>query len=256
MPVETNRDTNREVGDKKLKKRSSTKAYAQAKDARAKAAKANKGARRRARTGEGVKTYRSDGRMISRSQTPGVSITLQLPALRRPKQAAKSSIRSFLKPIVLVPVGLIVAVVAIIGLQATSSSDTTAKPAAAATKAAPEFKTLKPSAEQASATKYDAKRELVTYTTTFSGARLTVSQQPLPPQFGKDDKALVKAADSINAKQRIDTAKGGLYVASNDKGKDQLAIFASSKALLLIHSDRQLDVTSWKSFIELLEEKS
>lgn len=125
---------------------------------------------------------------------------------------------------------------------------------AAAERTAPDFKPLVPSAAEASATTYDGKRDMLMYSSTFSGARLTVSQQPLPARFMRDPKALQAAADSLNAKQRLDTASGPIYIATNETN-DQMALYAGKQVLLFIHTDRKLDDASWKSFIELLKEK-
>lgn len=124
--------------------------------------------------------------------------------------------------------------------------------AVAAERTEPDFKPLMPSADQANATRYDGKRNMVMYSTTFSGARLTVSQQGLPARFRQDPLSLKTTADSIQAKQRLDTASGPMYIATSEGG-DQMALYANKTVLLFIHSDRKLDDPSWIAFIELLK---
>ncbi len=216
-----------------------------------------KGARRRSRTGSGPR--RSDVERLSYGHRQGLSITVQIPPLRKPQKPTRSSLQQLLRkmsrPKVFVPLGIVLVVAGIIVLNGSSSSPAT-QPVTAADRTAPDFQPLKPSAEKASTVKYDGKRNLVSYTTHFSGSRITVSQQPLPPNFKKDSRSLSRAADSINAKQRIDTAKGPLYVANNEEGNDQMAILAAQTVLLFIHADRKLDDASWKSFVELLKIES
>ena len=214
---------------------------------------ANKGARRRSRTGNGTSGQQ---RYNDRRGLGGFSLTVQLPPLPRPiKQDLVQVSRTLKKrPLLLVP---IMAVIIIVGFVIISGSSQPAPaktiPGVAKTKA--DFKILTPPAVQASAPRYDSKRDLVSYTTTFSGVRLTVSQQALPATFAKDPAALLKTADSIRAKQRIDTIKGPVFIATNDPAGDQLAVYASPQLLVLIHTDRKLDDASWRSFIELLRSK-
>jgi hypothetical protein len=159
---------------------------------------------------------------------------------------------------VIVPVLLLAGGFAVFGDRNAGNADggKTDVPAASVERTAPAYRPLVPSAEKASWTKYDGKRDLVTYTTTFSGARVTVSQQPLPAAFSKDPDALKGAADSISAKQHLDTGNGPLYVATKDDAGDQMAVYAAKDVLLFIHTDRKLDDISWRSFIELLQSKS
>ena len=214
---------------------------------------ADKGARRRSRTGNGTSGQR---RYNDRRGLGGFSVTFQLPPLPRPIKQDLSQVSRTLKkrPLLLVP---IVAVIIIIGFVMIpgSSQPTVVKTAPGVAKTKADFKILTPPAVQASAPRYDSKRDLVSYTTTFSGVRLTVSQQALPATFVKDPAALLKTADSIRAKQRIDTVKGPVFVATNDQAGDQLAVYASPQLLVLIHTDRKLDDASWRSFIELLRSK-
>ncbi len=216
-----------------------------------------KGARRRNRSGNG--TRQPDIERSSYGHRQGLSITVQIPPLRKPQKPTLSTFRATMRrlsrPRVFIPLGLVLAVVCIIVLNGSSSSPAT-KPVAARDRTTPDFVPLRPSAEKASTVKYDGKRNLVSYTTTFSGSRITVSQQPLPATFKKDPRALTGAADSIKATQRLDTDKGPLFIASNEEGSDQMAIYAAEKVLLFIHTDRALDDPSWKAFIELLEAKS
>jgi hypothetical protein len=227
--------------------------------ARGKKAVSTKGARRRSRSGTentpGV--HRAGGRPEAVRYNNGLSITVQIPSIRRrkpvgplerPALARIIGYRNFIVPVV----GLVLITV-IVGLQHKPAHVAAPQPTVAAQRTKADFEVLTPKAEQAAATKYDGKRNLATYTTTFSGVRLTVSQQPLPAHFKTDKLALKKVADSTNAKQLMDTKHGPLYVATNQEAGDQLALFAADKVLLMIHTDRAMDEASWKSFIEQLK---
>jgi hypothetical protein len=190
----------------------------------------------------------------------GVSVTVNVAAPRlHPKIAAKlPKLPKFFRLRRPLAIGLTLVAVFVVGFTIRMAQDTTTPDSgkvAAAERTEPDFKPLMPSAEQASATQYDGKRNMLSYAATFSGVRLTVSQQPVPARFANDPKAITAAADSINAKQRIDTGKGPIYIATNED-KTQLAVFGDTQVLLFIHTDRQLDDASWKAFIELLKPKS
>lgn len=204
-------------------------------------------------------------RAFTRTSSPhaGISITVQIPPLRRPRLKAKSEAKNLpelsrnrlLLRAAALPALLIVGSLVFYGVQAGPQKKTPTAPVATV-RTQPDYKPLLPSAEKASTTKYDAKRNLVTYNTTFSGARITVSQQPLPANFANDPAALQKAADTIKATQQIDTDKGPLLVATNPDTNDQFALYAAPKVLVFIHCAGKLDDASWKAFIELLEAKS
>jgi hypothetical protein len=241
--------------EKKEQKRAAVKA-------RKSEAQLAKGARRKQRRQE-VQAY--GNRPIRRTgHGPGISITVQLPALKRPTpqkltakvpgSAAPRKKRVFW-PVLAVPVILFIAFVVFAGPDK-HTKKAPAAPVAAADRTEPDYKPLLPSADAASTPSYDAKRNLVTYTATFSGARLTISQQALPSNFTKDPTAVMKAADSIKATDHIETAKGILYVGTNEAAGDQMALFADKTVLVFVHSDRRLDEASWKAFIELLQAKS
>lgn len=221
-----------------------------------------KGARRRQSNASAKHNY--GHRQTGRNPNGGISITVQIPPLRRPGSKAKepqtfaARLRAWRpRRALLVPVaGMAVALCLVVVLQ--SGSDGPAKSEASAKASArteASFSVLTPKAEQASAIKYDGKRDLATYTTNFSGVGLTVSQQPLPKNFAKDPSAALRMAESIKAKQQLDTAKGKLYIATNEEAGDQFALFASTRVLVLLHADGKLDDASWKSFVELLVEK-
>jgi hypothetical protein len=190
-----------------------------------------------------------------------LSITVQLPPLRRtPKGRAAQAgegqqrPRKFFRPVAVIPI-----IVAVLGIALFTDigrgSDNPAVPEASALRTEPSFLPLLPAAEESSATHYDAKRNLVSYTTSFSGSRITVSQQPIPENFKGDSNALSKAAEKISATQRVDTDRGPVYMYTNDKNGEQLAVHAGEGVLLFIRTDTALNESAWKSFIEQLQPK-
>lgn len=196
-------------------------------------------------------------RKYQNSHAGGLLITLQIPQFARPSRPNLMLIKGRLlaRPALFLPLVLVVLLGGILFIPHSGPSKP-AIPVAGAIKTEADFKVMTPQVEQASAQKYDAKRDLVTYTTTFSGVRLTVSQQLIPAKFAKDPAALMKTADSIRATQRIDTRRGALYIATNEQAGNQLAVFTTKELLILIQTDRKLDDASWKSFIEQLQSKS
>lgn len=226
---------------------------------------AGRGSRRKQRSGNGAMRAESTAygnRAIRHNQhgPGGISITVQIPPLRRqktdkPVNKLASTKQRLLRPVLALPILLLVGS-AVFLAPAAKPQKTEDNKVAAAERTEPDYKPLLPEAETASATRYDAKRNLVSYNSTFSGVRLTVSQQPVPENFSKDPAAIMKMADSIKAKQIIETAKGNLHVATNETAGDQLAVIADKGLLIFVHTDKKLDDISWKAFIELLEAKT
>jgi hypothetical protein len=203
------------------------------------------------------------GSAVSRSAQPGISITVQIPALRRPKpigaktQQGNPSRQTLRRLAVIAPLLLLILLGSGFGYNHVHGKQTPSKAVAETpSRTQPTYQPLVPSAAQASAKSYDGQRNLVSYTTNFSDARVTVSQQPLPANFSNDPSALQRAADSLNAKQKIETDKGPLYVANSDTDNSQRAIYATKDVLIFIQADRKLDDVSWKSFVDLLQAKS
>lgn len=199
---------------------------------------------------------------ISRTPQPGISITVQIPALRRPKktvgQGGDNQAKLLRRPAVVAAVLLFVVAAGVIGFHGLHKNVRIAagNEAAAASRTQPDFQPLVPSAAQATATDYNGQKNLVSYDTNFGNARITVSQQPLPNNFKTDINALKRAADSIDATQKFDTDHGPVYVANSTTDESQLGIYADKDVLVFIHTDKKLDASSWTSFIGLLQSKS
>jgi hypothetical protein len=199
---------------------------------------------------------------IARSAQPGISITVQIPALRRSKaSAAAKSVKSPDKVAqkrkswapVLIVLFLVLTPVGVMLLPHKKQVDQGHAAAEAAVRTTPDYQPLLPSDDTLTSKNYDGKRNMVSYTTTFSGARVTVSEQALPKNFTNDPAALLRSADSINAKHRVDSARGAVFVATNDVAGDQIAIFADKEVLGFIHTDHKMDDTFWKSFVEQMK---
>lgn len=197
---------------------------------------------------------------------PGISITVQVPGLRRPKAQSPADTllpikaayrRRFVRPAI--AVGVILLGVAAIGLGLKMYHHSSGMQAAAATgpvRTQPDYQPLVPTDASTTTRDYNGQKDITSYNTTFSDARVTVSEQPLPANFHSDATALHRAADSINATHKIDTSGGPVYVADSTTDNSEMGIYASQNVLVFIHTDRKLDDVSWKNFIELMQAKS
>lgn len=198
-------------------------------------------------------------RTISRTSAQGLSITVQIPPLRRPKAPQDTDgarhPRKLLRPFILAPVILLIAggIVAFMIFRPQAAGHVTMVSAAKRTE--PDYHPLVPSGTQATSPSYDGTKNLVSYGTTFSGARITVSEQSLPATFAADGGALKRAADSINATTKVDTGHGLLYATTADKDTGQMALYAGTAVLVFAHADKKLDDTTWKSFVDVLQAK-
>jgi hypothetical protein len=201
----------------------------------------------------------------NRSARPGISITVQIPQLRRSGGSPGEAIENNKSPrLKLLFTGIAVVIVTAVAagsyyglrLHGHKVLNPAVAEAAAKVRTEPNYEPLIPSDTETTTKSYDGQKNVVAYNTTFSEARVTVSQQPLPANFPNDPSALLRAADSINAKKRVDTIKGPIFIATSDIDKSQMGLFASKTVLVFIHTDKTLDDVSWKSFIELLTQKS
>ena len=99
---------------------------------------------------------------------------------------------------------------------------------------------------------YDQTKKVLAYTTEYNGANLTISQQALPEKFTKSSGGLQTVAKSINATDSIDTQKGTAYVATDDEGKSQTAVFATDEVLVFVRANKRLDNDEWQFYINQL----
>jgi hypothetical protein len=197
----------------------------------------------------------------ARPHQPAIAITVQIPSLRQAKAAtaekiAKPGGKRKLAGLLMVPVIAALVVAGLILMPHFKHGPAAVKTVEAATRTEPDYKPLVLADQKLTTESYDGKRNMVGYTTNFSGVRVTVSEQSLPANFTRDPASLFRAADSIGAKQHIDTAYGTVYVATRDIDSSQMAVFAGKNVLVFIHTDKKMDDVSWKSFVEQLTEKS
>jgi hypothetical protein len=193
--------------------------------------------------------------MAATSQPEGVavSINLSLPKAKLPKLPYKR-------------IGLAsAAMVLVVGVFIFASSRYTAyqkhrEEAKALQSASPDiaFKPLVP-ADKAKQTgqslgyNYDAEKQLLGFTDKYEGASLTISQQPLPDAFKTDSNSLNKAAQSINAKEVVDTGKGIVYISTNKNGVEQIIVFNTKDLLVFVRSDKKLSKDQWGTYVDQLK---
>lgn len=196
---------------------------------------------------------------------PGISITVQIPALKRPKPKAAIPLAPTELPgrrnrralfFLVLPILIVAAAGTFYGIRHEPPKKAAAADASGTHRTAPNYQPLAIPSDKASTTSYDGQKNMVSYKTTYSGVRVTVSEQPIPESFSKDPTSLLRAADSMNAKQKIDTSHGTVFVATNEMGGDQMGLFANDQVLVFIHTDKKLDDVSWKTFVEQLQAES
>jgi hypothetical protein len=91
---------------------------------------------------------------------------------------------------------------------------------------------------------YDPKKELYTFYDTYKGARLTVSQQPMPDKL---------KAESVGAKDSFTTAYGDVYISTDPEAGSQRLVLAHRQLLLFIQSTVPLDKPTWVAYIQSLQ---
>lgn len=192
----------------------------------------------------------------SMQNTPTVSIQISLPKL--PK--IRVQWRQLRYYVVLFASCLVLA----IGVRASLGlfNKNNDKPAVqgASTEKSPTYKPVYPEdkkdsiASDSAKSAYDPQRKLYAYKDIYLGAQLTISQQPLPEAFKKNPADIVKAADSINAKEKFETAFGTAYKGYDEKTAVERVVFAYRDLLVFIQSNKKFDADTWKLYIESLRQ--
>lgn len=103
--------------------------------------------------------------------------------------------------------------------------------------------------------KYDTEKKVLGYTSRYNEAKIVVSQQALPDQLKTHPGQIEGIARSVNANVPVDTQKGRVYIATNDKTGEQVVIFATEEVLVFINSNKELDNESWKIYINQLNSR-
>jgi hypothetical protein len=191
------------------------------------------------------------------SDAPAVSIQISIPKFHAPKfRVPWRQVRYY-------GVLTVGCVVLAIGARASLGLlDKNDKPSVqgASTETAPTYKPAVPEEKKEvitadpSKSAYDAQRKLYAYKDQFMGAQLTVSQQPLPEAFKKNPADVVKAADSINAKEKFETAFGPAYKGYDEKAATERVVFVYRDLLMFVQSNKKFDSDTWKIYIEGLRQ--
>lgn len=185
-----------------------------------------------------------------------VSIQIHLPKIKLPKvklpQVTRRQI-AYWGSLCVVWVGLAVGVRASLELLDKNTGKTEVK--GTTTEKSPAFKPLvsnqKTDADNLKQA-YDPQRKLVSYNDAFSGAKFTVSQQPLPQKLKDSPAEILKAADTIQAKEHIETALGTLYIGTDEQAGVQRTMLVRKDLLVFIQSSKKLDNDTWKYYVETL----
>jgi hypothetical protein len=91
------------------------------------------------------------------------------------------------------------------------------------------------------------------YADTIANVPITVSEQPLPDSFKSNvDSQVAELAKSYSATDQITASNGvKVYVGTSSKGP-QSVILTKINLLILIKSQKKIDDTSWKKYVDSL----
>lgn len=101
--------------------------------------------------------------------------------------------------------------------------------------------------------RYDQAKKVLGYTTQYNNAVLTISQQQLPETFKSSPGELARVAKNIQANTSVETQKGLVYVATDEASQAQTAVFTTDDVLIFVRSDKKLDETEWKFYVNQLQ---
>lgn len=122
-------------------------------------------------------------------------------------------------------------------------------------KSQPGFKPVIPRGkvnEITSSAGYDSARSSYTFSDNLDGAGVTISEQPLPTQFGTPEAAAQAAAQSVKAQDSFILKDGTAYMATNENGS-QVIVFSRQNLLIFIQSLKSHSKNVWQGYIDTFE---
>lgn len=101
--------------------------------------------------------------------------------------------------------------------------------------------------------RYDSQRKVVNFKDSIGGVDITISQQPLPEDFGTDTESKVKKlAEGFSADRALTTANPTAYIGKSVEGP-QTVIFSKKDLLVFIFSVKEIDDHDWAEYITNLQ---
>ena len=119
--------------------------------------------------------------------------------------------------------------------------------------AAAHFTPLIPQSDTDPQYRFDADTQVLSYHTDYDDARLTISQQPAPDNLHTDSEQLDQIAQYLGAEEAVASAKGTVYIASDEESNEQTVFFATEETLVFIQSQQLLTNQQWRQYVEDLE---
>lgn len=121
----------------------------------------------------------------------------------------------------------------------------------------PEFETVLPDGNKDATLSdrfaYDAEKKVASFTDKINGVPITVSQQPLPPNFQEDpDGQVEKLAKNFNATKKISANGETAYLGTSAQGPQSL-VMRKSNLLVFIFSEQEISEQIWGEYIARLE---
>lgn len=106
--------------------------------------------------------------------------------------------------------------------------------------------------KQGDSVTYDVEKHVLSYTDTYFNETFTVSQQKLPDNLKSNPEELKKLAATMGSSHEVSTHRGMVYVATNQKTKEQTGVFPTGDLLLFIRTPREVDDTTWNEYVNKL----
>jgi hypothetical protein len=105
--------------------------------------------------------------------------------------------------------------------------------------------------------KYDAKDKLLTYTATYAGTKLTVSEQPTPDQFVDIPAVYTKLTDGLNNYLSFDANIGTVHLTlPKELAGKQAAVVNTKGTLMFVKPDTNLSDDQWRKFFNAVSARN
>lgn len=194
-------------------------------------------------------------------KSPGVSIHIALPSMRRPRLRVPRVVKKNAKPLTVVAILLFFVAGGALALKNTSKDDISqsgsdTKAVLSQNQVKPDFTYILPKGKSAGAdmaVKFDPEKKVVNFQDSIGGVPITISQQQLPTSLKEDTQNRVKKlAEEFAATEVLSTANPTAYLGTSAKGP-QTIIFAKKDLLIFIQSSKEIDNHDWAEYVTNLQ---
>ena len=187
-----------------------------------------------------------------------VNLTLPKPKIHFKKLSKKYRNSTYAKVMSVIAVVIVLNIVAVSVIKKHNNSAIKgASTGANGKSSSPDYKPVLPSGSAANTTSgklsYDSEKKVTSYTDKIGDSQITISEQPLPPDFKDNPDGRVEIfAKNANFNDLIQYNGGRAHIGTSIKGP-QSVVFHKDGLLIFLKSDKKILNADWVKYINSLQ---